>query len=120
MKGIGIDIVEIHRIKSAIEKNERFLYRIFTEDEIKYYMENGENVETLAGIFAAKEAVLKVLQTGIEGVRWKDVEIIHIGSVPSVKLYNNAYDMMKKQEITSVLISISHSKENAIANAIAV
>ncbi len=120
MRGIGIDIVEVNRIKSAIDKSDKFLNRVFTENEIKYYIENGENIETLAGIFAAKEAVLKVLKTGIEGVCWKDVEIIHTDSVPGVILYNRALEAMRKEQIQDILVSISHSKENAIANAIGV
>ena len=75
IKGIGNDILEIDRIKSAIEKNSRFLTKIYTKSELDYYQAKGEKIETLAGMFCAKEAVSKSLGTGFVSFAFTDIEI---------------------------------------------
>ena len=62
---IGVDIVEIDRIKEALTKNERFLNKLFTKNEIEYFKSKNFKVETIAGNFAAKEAISKAIGTGI-------------------------------------------------------
>ena len=85
----GIDIIEINRIKSVLEKYpDKFLKRIYTKNELDY-CKNKPN--RLAARFAVKEAVMKTLGTGIKGVGWKDIETIRKpGEKPSVKLHNRA------------------------------
>ncbi len=121
IKGIGIDIVEIYRIRQAIDKNHNFINRIFTANEIKIFEEKNYHPQTIAGFFAAKEAVAKALGTGIRNMKWKDIEILkdHLGK-PYVKLHNNAEDLAYSMNIEKILVSISHSRENAIAQAMAV
>ena len=74
----GIDIININRIKKILlSKRKQFLNRIFTEREIVYIAKKNYNANTIAGIFAAKESVSKVLGTGIGYINWKDIEILH-------------------------------------------
>ncbi|MCD5410543.1 MAG: holo-ACP synthase [Clostridiales bacterium] len=120
IKGIGIDIVEVGRIKKAIEKNDRFLSRLFTDCEISLYISKGSKFTTIAGSFASKEAVSKALGTGFRNIKWKDIEILNdkMGK-PYVKLHNNAKDIAYSQDISEILITISHTRYNAVAQAIA-
>lgn len=120
IKGIGIDIIEIERIKKAI-KNENFLYRIFTRLEIDYFDSIKYNTNTIAGSFASKEAVVKVLGTGLRGFKWVDIEIVrdNLGK-PHVKLYGNAKAIALEKGIDNIMISISHCRDYAVAQAIGV
>lgn len=117
--GTGIDIIEIERIKKAINKNNKFLERIYTEKEIEYFEQKGYKAQTIAGNFAAKEAISKAFGTGIRGCSFKDMEILRnsLGK-PVAKLYNELYELSEKLEITEIILSISHSKDYAVANAI--
>lgn len=121
IKGLGIDIIEIKRIKRAVEKNHRFLSRIFTANERKAFEEKNYLPQTIAGYFAAKEAVGKALGSGIRNMKWQDIEILKdpLGK-PYVKLHNNAENLAYSINISRVLVTISHSRENAIAQAIAI
>ena len=121
IKGIGIDIIEIDRIKEAITKNSKFMDRIFTINEREAFKKKNHSPQTIAGYFAAKEAVSKALGTGIRNMRWKDIEITNdsLGK-PCVTLYNNAKNLAYSMSIEKILVSISHSRENAIALAMAV
>ncbi len=115
--GIGIDIIEIERIERAIAKQSSFLDKLFTEYEQSYYHRKGEKAETIAGFFAAKEAVSKVLGTGIR-YTWKDIEIHHTEyGQPFVILHGEAKKIATDRGINSVLVSISHCKTYAVANA---
>jgi len=117
--GTGIDIIEIERIKKAINKNNKFLERIYTKKEIEYFKQKGYKAQTIAGNFAAKEAISKAFGTGIRGYNFKDVEILRnsLGK-PVVKMYNELYELSEKLEIKEIILSISHSKDYAVANAI--
>lgn len=121
IKGIGIDIIEIERIEKAILKNNRFIDRIFTSNEHEIFRNKNFLPQTIAGFFAAKEAVSKALGTGIGKINWKDIEIFKDDAgKPYVKLHNNALQIAYSKNIDNVLLSISHSKENAVAQAIAI
>lgn len=117
--GTGIDIIEIERIKKAINKNNKFLERIYTKKEIEYFEQKGYKAQTIAGNFAAKEAISKAFGTGIRGYNFKDIEILRnsLGK-PVVKMYNELYELSEKLEIKGIIVSISHSKDYAVANAI--
>ena len=119
IRGIGIDIIEIHRIEQALKKNPKFLERILTDKEIVYIKENDKPVATLAGYFAAKEAVSKALGTGFRGFSFKDIEIHKDEkSRPWVFLHRNAKKQLENMGGTEVWISISHSKTDAVAQAV--
>lgn len=119
MYDIGCDIIEIKRIKEAVDKNNRFLDKIFTENEIKYFKSKGFKYESIAGNFAAKEAISKALGTGIRKFNFKDIEILRneLGK-PIVKTYNTLTDTCIKYNVIDIKVSISHCKEYAMANAI--
>ena len=115
MKYIGIDMVEIARIEQAVARwGEAFLSRIYTGAELAQYQ---HHPASLAARFAAKEAVVKVLGTlNDRGFRWKDVEILSAPSgKPVVNLYGQAKTHAERLGIADVVVSLSHSKEYAIA-----
>ena len=117
MIGIGTDIIEIVRIKKAAQ-NERFLQRYFTKEELLFLKE--KKAESIAGNFAAKEAVAKAFGTGFRGFGPKDIAILRDkNGCPFVALSNKAQEIAKQQGIEKIHISISHNKENAIAFAVA-
>ncbi len=118
---IGVDIVEIDRIQDAINKNDRFLYKLFTEKEIDYFKSKNFRVETIAGNFAAKEAISKAIGTGIRKFKFSDIEILRndLGK-PIVKTYNNLNQICIDFNVLEIKVSISHSEKYAVANAIAI
>ena len=117
---IGVDVIEIERIKKAISKNAKFIDRIFTDREIEYFESKGFKAESIAGNFAAKEAVSESIGKGIRGYDFKDIEILRneLGK-PVVKTYNNLEKICIEYNVLEIKISISHCKEYAVANAIA-
>jgi len=116
--GVGVDLIEIERIKEAIKKTS-FLERIFTEREIRYFASRGYNPSTISGSFAAKEAISKALGTGIGKISWHDMEILryNIGK-PYVKLHGNARRLFISLGGKKIHISISHSRLYAISQVI--
>lgn len=103
----GIDIIEIERIKSAFNKYKNFAGRIFTEDEIRRFAENGCRFEILAGMFAAKEAFSKYLGTGIGKTAFRDIEVCHnANGSPYIRLRGVKSDAS---------VSISHCRKYAVA-----
>jgi holo-[acyl-carrier protein] synthase len=117
MPAIGVDIVEIERVESAVKRGrERFLRRVYTETELKTCQ---DRVPSLASRFAAKEAVMKVLGTGGIGVAWREIEVLTgDDGRPSVKLYGQALNKARKLNLKEVSISLSDSREYAVAVAI--
>jgi holo-[acyl-carrier protein] synthase len=117
IEALGIDLIEIKRVKKVKEKwGRRFLERVYTPKELGYCLRKKYPEGSLAGRFAAKEAVMKALGTGLSsGVSWKDIEIINDGKgKPEVLLYGKTKKLLGKRK---VLISISHTKEDAVAQA---
>jgi holo-[acyl-carrier protein] synthase len=114
----GVDIIEISRIKQTLDRyGQRFLDRIFTLDEIAYCRGRAPN---LAGRFAAKEATMKALGTGVRGVSWKDIEVVRAKSgAPSVKLHGRAEKRAERLQVSEISLSISHSREYAVAFVVA-
>ncbi len=110
--GTGVDITEVTRLKRAVEKwGEAFLNRIFTEEELLNAKTRGSLYQHLAGRFAAKEAVFKAL--GDVDLSWKDVQILNDKEgKPTCKILNS------RGKGTDVVVSISHVKNYAVANAI--
>ncbi|WP_026883731.1 holo-ACP synthase [Clostridium akagii] len=117
--GVGVDIIEISRIKDAIEKNNLFIDKIYTENEIEYFKSRNFRPEYLAGRFAAKEAISKALGTGIFQYSMKDIEIDrNANGKPVVILKGKAKQIAQKFGEYKIHLSISHSRENAMAYAI--
>ena len=114
----GVDIIEIPRIKQTLDRyGQRFLDRIFTPDEIAYCRGRAPN---LAGRFAAKEATMKALGTGVRGVSWKDIEVVRAESgAPSVRLHGRAKKRAERLHVNEISLSMSHSREYAVAFVVA-
>ncbi|MFC1846268.1 holo-ACP synthase [Chloroflexota bacterium] len=111
---VGVDIVEISRIRRAVSKwPHAFLERVYTKPEIQYC----NNVASrLAARFAAKEAVMKALGTGAKGISWHDIEVTsNSNGAPSIQPYGKAHDKAQENGIKEFSISVSHSKRYAVA-----
>ncbi|MGD0077306.1 MAG: holo-ACP synthase [Sedimentisphaerales bacterium] len=118
----GIDLVDFPRIEDMLKKHgERFLDRVFTVAEQTYAKANKNGVEKLAGRFAAKEAVLKLLGTGWRGkIAWTDIEVVNTEmGRPEVKLSGEVKKIADKSGITQISVSITHTANFAIASAVA-
>ena len=119
--GIGTDLIEVRRIREAIEKyGARFLKRIYTDVEIEYCSPKKSAALHYAGRFAAKEAAFKALEQGWGGdISWKEIEIYNEPSgAPRIVFYGKALELMQKKKITRALITISHIEEHATATVI--
>jgi holo-[acyl-carrier protein] synthase len=117
---LGVDIVEVKRVKRLLERwGDRFLHRVFTSGEIAYCRGKSSPEKSLAARFAAKEAILKAVGTGLsQGLTWTSMEIVNDkGGRPTVKLGKRIKDKIGDKKI---LISMSHTEEYAIAEAILV
>ncbi len=118
----GIDLVDCPRIEAMIERHgERFIQRIFTAAEQAYAKANKNEVEKLAGRFAAKEAILKLMGTGWRGkIAWTDIEIINnsLGQ-PEVTLDGEVKKIADKLGVKHISVSITHTANFAIASAVA-
>lgn len=114
----GIDIIEIERIKTAINRHgERFLKRIYTQQELA---DCADRVNSLAARFAAKESVAKALGCGIGEIGWHDIEILRgEKGEPILTLYGKARERADSLGISSWSLSISHNQSMAIAIATA-
>ena len=114
----GVDLVEIHRFEDLNPRIlSRFINRVYTPAEQEIC---ATRMSSFAGRFAAKEAVAKVLGTGIGEVRWQDIEILRkANGEPFIQLHNKAKECAEKLGIKEWSLSISHGKNLAIAFVIA-
>lgn len=113
----GIDIIEIARVRKVLDRHgERFLRRVYTDDEVRHCR---GRVPELAARFAAKEAVMKALGTGVRGVGWRDIEILpNRRGKPLVFLYQRGAGRAERIELRGLDISLTHSKEFAMASVV--
>ena len=121
--GHGIDIVSVARIARMLDDHdERFLERCFTPSEREYAMSQRRAPEHLAARFAAKEAILKALGTGLtNGIQWTDVEIVRSATGrPEARLHAGALRIAQELGIGEWRLSMSHSDDAAVASAIAI
>lgn len=115
----GVDIVEIDRLDSVSPAiRQRFIQRVYTPAELAIIKDENE---ALAGRFAAKEAVSKALGSGIGFVRWQDIEVLDgpYGE-PVLNLYGNAVKIAERLGLDTWSVSISHSRQHAVAVAVAI
>lgn len=111
----GVDIVNVNRIKIILNnKREKFYEKIFTKKEIEYIIKKSHKATTVAGNFAAKEAVSKALGTGIGSIGWKDIEVLREDSGRPYIHFRNK-EIVDKFKIKEIQISISHETDYAIA-----
>jgi len=119
--GSGIDVVEVPRVATAIERfGERFVQRVFTEEEIRYCQSKANRVERFAARFAAKEAGMKALGTGWNhGVRWRDLEVRRQpGGRPTLMFHGKAAAFATELGVQHVALSLTHTAAEAIAQVI--
>ena len=114
MLSTGVDIIEIHRIARTLERyGDRFLHRIYTPGELEYCRGRPSK---LASRFAAKEATMKALGTGVRGVGWKDIEVTRAPSgAPGILLHGRAKAHAERLGVLEISISMSDSQDNALA-----
>ena len=119
---IGVDIVEVPRVERLIRKYARVQERLFTEPEIHYCRARRNCYEHMAARFAAKEAVLKALGTGLgSGMRWTDVEVVNEeGGRPYVRLGGAVAAFAERHGVQQLEVSLSHTTGLALAQAMAV
>jgi holo-[acyl-carrier protein] synthase len=116
--GTGVDITEVARIKASVERfGQRFLSRVFTPEELRYCLAKVNSSERLAARFAAKEAGLKAIGTGLRhGITWHDVEVVRLpGQRPNLRYSGKAAQYAERLGCNRVHLSLSHTAEQAIA-----
>ncbi len=116
----GTDVIEIGRVARALVRHPLLKARLFTAAEIAECEGKGNPAASFAGRFAAKEAVLKALGTGLRGVNWLDIEIRNnsLGE-PEVSLFGPALELARSRNVQEIRVSISHSRDMALAFALA-
>jgi holo-[acyl-carrier protein] synthase len=117
VKGIGVDIIDIPRIKKMVEKDTRFVEKVFSAKEIEYCRGKHKKEIHFAARFAAKESFFKALGTGWRyGMRWEDISVENdeLGK-PEIKLSGKALDFFRQKQYRHIHLSISHTKEYAVA-----
>ncbi|HYM53225.1 MAG TPA: holo-ACP synthase [Candidatus Dormibacteraeota bacterium] len=115
---IGVDLIDIDRITAVLARfPDRFRERVLTEAESRYC---GRKAERIAGRWAAKEAISKVLGLGVRGVGWREIEILpNWAGAPQVRLHARAAARAAAMELQDVTVSISHERRMAVAVAVA-
>jgi holo-[acyl-carrier protein] synthase len=116
--GIGLDATEIDRVRDLLARyGDRFLRRVFTDDEIAYCLGHRDPAPSLAARFAAKEAGMKALGTGrARGVLWKDVEVRRHGGPPQLRLTGGADRRFAAIGGREALLTLTHARDLAIAH----
>ena len=118
----GIDLVDFKRIEQMLERHEdRFLNRVFTSAEQAYANSNRDSTQTLAGRFAAKEAILKLMGTGWRGkIAWTDIEVLNNpAGQPEVTVRGEVEKIAARLGVKQISVSITHTANFAIASAVA-
>lgn len=120
--GIGVDMLEIERMRRAMERHPRILERTFTEEERAYCDRTARPAQHYAARFAAREAVLKALGTGFSrGIGLKDVSVaLDDAGRPHAVLRGRALEVAREQGVQEVALSLSYTHDVALANAVAV
>ena len=116
--GTGIDATEIERIAESIERwGDRFVRRVFTNDEIAYCRRKKDFASSFAARFAAKEAAMKALGTGhSRGVFWTGIEVVRRHGPPHIRFHGGAAARAAQMGATGSLLTLTHSRELAIAH----
>ena len=116
--GIGIDLVEVERIEESLARfGDRFLSRVYSEEERRYCMTKRKPAPSLAARFAAKEAASKALGTGINrGVAWRQIEVTRRpGEAPQLRLSAQAAERAERMGVARIVLSLTHTDRQAQA-----
>jgi holo-[acyl-carrier protein] synthase len=123
VRGIGVDLVKIPRMRDVIARwDERFLRRVFTEGEIAYCRARRDPVPHFAARFAAKEAGMKALGTGLRlGVKWRELEVTRErGQAPVLVLHGRSHELSLARGGRRMLLALTHEGDYALAQAMLV
>ena len=123
IRGIGVDLAGIPRMRQVVERwQDRFLRRVFTEGELAYCQRRHDPIPHLAARFAAKEAALKALGTGLRmGVTWREVEVRRErGEAPTMVLTGRSAAIARAKGASRVLVSLTHDGDYAFAQVLLV
>jgi len=116
--GLGVDIIEVHRIDSALRRwGDRFLKKVFTQRELDYALARKRPAQHLAARFAAKEAFVKAFSGDItSNINWKSIEVVNdaIGQ-PGIYLSEEIRKLKEAKQVAEILLSVSHTQEHAVA-----
>lgn len=119
--GIGTDIVEVKRLQKAIERfGDRFIRRVFTENEIKYSEGKASRFQHLAVRFGAKEALLKAMGTGLrDGILWHEIEIRNdeLGK-PKIFCSGKCLQKLNDLDVENIHVSLTHAEKYGVATVI--
>jgi holo-[acyl-carrier protein] synthase len=121
--GIGVDLTQMPRMRKVVARwDDRFLQRVFTEEEIAYCRRRRDPIPHFAARFAAKEATLKALGTGLRmGVSWRELEVRRErGQAPTMVLRGRTQAIARAKGASRVLLSLSHDGDYAMAHALLV
>src|SRR5438876_4004719 len=123
INGIGVDLVNIPRMRDVIDRwQDRFLQRVFTEAEIAYCRARRDPVPHFAARFAAKEAGMKALGTGLRlGVKWRELEVLRErGQAPTLVLHGRSRELGLARGGRRMLLALTHEGDYALAQALLV
>lgn len=118
---IGIDIIEVARVREVMARTPRFVERVYTNTERAYCDGRGAvAAQHYAARFAAKEAALKALRTGwTGGIAWQDIEVVSTDSgAPMLRFHGRVRELYEQSGATAAHLSISHTTEHAIAQVV--
>lgn len=118
--GTGVDIVEVYRIKEALDTwGEKFLKRVFTQRELDYSNSKKFSHESLAARFACKESVLKAFGDTRGGIQLKSIEVLNDSKgKPEIVLHGEAKEFASKNHLDNIIVSMSHTANYAVSNVI--
>lgn len=117
--GLGVDLADIARVERVLDRYPRFAERCFTEHERDYAFRFASPARRFAARFAGKEAVMKSMGTGWRRIGWQDIEITG-GGKPTVRMSGNAARRAADLGVTEVMVTITHTNDQALVMAVAV
>jgi holo-[acyl-carrier protein] synthase len=119
--GVGVDLCEVDRMRATLARTAGFADRVFTDGEQAYCRRAKDPAERFAVRFAAKEAVLKALGSGLGACRLRDIEVVRADSgAPAVVLHDTAADLADRRGVTRWHVSLTHTATLAEAMVVAV
>ena len=123
VKGIGVDVVKVERLVESLARfGERMEKRLFTEGELEYCRRHKDPLPHLAARFAAKEAGLKALGTGLRlGIHWRELEVVRErGQAPTLVLHGRSHEISRQRGGSGMLLALTHEGDYAMAQALLV
>jgi holo-[acyl-carrier protein] synthase len=118
--GIGVDAVEVTRLRRLLARRPSMAGRLFTDDELAYCHRATDPIPRLATRFAAKEATMKALGVGIGAFRFSEVEVVRVGlGPPALRLHRAAADLAERSGVSGWHLSLTHTEEMAMAFVVA-